>query len=96
MRTLRKSQPIGKIAGEVRTYPFEFDRFPEIVDGATISSAAVSADSGLTVAVASTSSDIVNVTMSGGVAGQQYEVTCLATLNDGTTKIGIYLDVYVE
>lgn len=49
------------------------------LDGDTISSATVTAESGLTVDSYSTDGDDVEAWLSGGTAGQQYIMTCRIT-----------------
>ena len=53
----------------------------------TLSSAAWSADTGITLAGASTSGTKSNVLISGGTEGQDYDVVCTGTCSDGTYPV---------
>ena len=55
-------------------------------DGETISSAAITGDpSGLTIGSVTLSDSTATALISGGTAGETYEVTCEATLSTGET-----------
>lgn len=75
---------VYKLPGESRDYPFEYDNFPEIQNGDTVATAAVTYspdDSSLTIGTATpnVAGNAMNCTISGGTAGTTYTLTCLAT-----------------
>ena len=83
-----------KGVGEVRTVPFNYSNFPEILGGDTLSSATVTGNpGGLTVGSASVSAAVVDgipigqailAVVSGGTDGVDYALTCLATTAAGS------------
>lgn len=84
-----------KYAWEKITFCADFSREPEILAGATISTADVPAVSGLTIASVQVNAVAfdgipigkgVQATISTGTAGTTYEVEFRATLSDGSQK----------
>lgn len=77
---------LRKCATESRKFRFNYETHEEIVDGATVSSAAVTVSpSGPTIGTPSVVSPYVYVLVSGGTAGTTYTLECHATLSDSTT-----------
>lgn len=75
--------PFPKLPGEARIVTANYVSAAEIVAGATLVSAVVTADpSGLTIGTPAVSSNQVNFLVSGGTDGTIYTITCLATTND--------------
>lgn len=87
---------LPKIAGETRSFVFDFTTYAELKAGETISAPSVAAVSGLTIgtpAVLAAEVDGVaagkgvQVAISGGTAGTTYTVNCSVTTSGGATII---------
>lgn len=79
---------VKKVA-ESRVFSFDFSDYPEIVGGATITSATVVASpTGPTIGSPLPTVGIVQVRISGGLDGTTYEMTCTAVTNAGDTLVG--------
>lgn len=85
-------QSLAKAVSDDRDFIFDFSRSPEVVGGATISSATIEGGDGLTIAAASvlalTTDGIpagqgVSVEISGGSADTTYDLACRAVLSTG-------------
>ena len=97
------TQTLGKYASEVRSIGFDFQKFPEVEQGETLSNPSVTVSpSGPTIGaptvVASdfypgggasmiSSGKGVKVSVSGGTAGTSYVLTCTVTTSGGATLI---------
>jgi hypothetical protein len=69
-------------SAERRIFNMTFASYPEVVAGATISSAIVSATTGLTVSNVTVSSPFVYFELTNGIASLTIVVTCVATLSN--------------
>lgn len=77
-----------------RNYDFDFSLQPEIVAGATISSAVItnttiSGSGVITVGASAISGARVQFKLTGGTLGDQFEFQCVATLSTGLKLEGI-------
>lgn len=106
-RTWRYAVPTAPLAtrsGDVliaavsddRDYAFDLSSCPEIVGGATISSAVITGGTGLTIGAPAANAaafdgipigKAVVVRIGGGVAGTTYDLACLATLSTGRVVV---------
>lgn len=73
---------ISKDPDAVLDYPFDWSTW---LDGDTISSHTITADSGITVDSSSATTSVVTVWLSGGTAGASYSVACRITTAAGRT-----------
>lgn len=67
----------------VLDYVFDWSAWLDATD--EIASHAITEDDGITVDSSTATSDAVTVWLSGGTAGEQYQVACLIVTNDGRT-----------
>lgn len=72
---------LPKVPGE--TVDVTFDWSPELTAGQTISSAAWAGTAGLTLGGSGVVGALATQRISGGVAGQDYRLTCTITKNNG-------------
>lgn len=93
-----------KDSSEVISYLFDFTNFPECEAGETLSTPVVDAVAGLTIGTPTittfdrddvTAGKGLQVTISGGTAGEQYELEARATFSGGATRVVKGL-LYVE
>lgn len=84
-----RAQPLDfvepKDPSDSKTY--QFDMSNQIETGETLASAAGTADSGITVVSNAVVGEVVNVKLSGGVAGRRYKVTVAITKGGSSTDV---------
>lgn len=98
--TIALSPTRRKYANEVRSYVFDFQNFPELIAGQTISAPSVPPVTGLVIGAPAVTTisfnpgeDMeivpagkgVSVTVSGGTTGTSYELACTVTTSGGAT-----------
>ena len=78
-----------KRTAEVRTYSFDFSKFPEIVAGDTLTGTPTItvAGTGLTLGSPSISSNLVKVQISAGTNGTVYVMKCQCSTVGGSTLV---------
>lgn len=72
---------INKKAAEKRTVTFDFTS--SMIDGDTLSTGVISADTGLTYTSGSLSGDYVSTQISSGETGKKYTLSCTGTTAQG-------------
>jgi hypothetical protein len=87
------AQPLNKNAGDVLSYEMSFGMQPEIRAGLYITSCAVTqavlngGTGSITVGAIAVAGPIVQVVLSGGLAGNSYLITFTATLSNGQVRV---------
>lgn len=95
-----------KKASETRVLYLDFSRQPEIVDGQTMSSPAVTANlmdggqptgtSDLTLGSPTVTGNKVKFSVAGGTDGNHYRITCTVNLSDGVSNLKEFGDLRVR
>jgi len=91
-------RPIRHEKHAEESYPIQVDfspRLTQALDGATVVSATVAAENGLTVSSITTPSNNVRFNIAGGLPGRLYAVAVVATLNT-TAKIQQNIEIEVK